>query len=108
MLAFNVGIEIGQVLVLAIMIPALAVIRRYVLQGRVGMIIVSALVAHTGWHWMLDRAEVLWTTTWTSLAVLPFWIGGMLLAAGGIASVAKRLKLTAQAALASPKEGSAD
>ena len=113
LLAFNVGIEIGQVLVLAIMIPALAVIRRYVLQGRVGMIIVSALVAHTGWHWMLDRAEVLWTTTWprptwTSLAVLSFWIGGMLLAAGGIASVAKRLKLTAQAALASPKEGSAD
>jgi len=29
---FNVGIEIGQILVLMVMLPALAVVRRYVLQ----------------------------------------------------------------------------
>ena len=111
--AFNVGIEVGQVLVLTIMLPALAVIRRYVLPGRIGMIILSAIIAHTGWHWMLDRADVLWGTAWprptlTSLAILSFWIGGMLLAAGAIAALAKRLKPTGQAALASPRQGPAD
>ncbi len=57
--AFNVGIELGQILVLAVMLPALAVVRRYVLPGRIGMIILSAIVADTGWHWMIDRADVL-------------------------------------------------
>ena len=44
----------------AVMLPLLALLRRYVLRGRVGMIILSALIAHTGWHWMTDRAAVLW------------------------------------------------
>ena len=43
--AFNVGIEIGQILVLMVMLPALAIVRRYVLPGRIGMIILSAIVA---------------------------------------------------------------
>ena len=50
----------GQILVLAVMLPVLAVLRRYVLPGRVGMIILSAIVADTGWHWMIGRADVLW------------------------------------------------
>jgi hypothetical protein len=48
--AFNVGIEIGQIMVLAVMLPALAVVQEHVLPGRVGMIILSAIIAHTGWH----------------------------------------------------------
>jgi hypothetical protein len=31
---------------------------RQVVTERVGTIILSALVTHTAWHWMLDRAEV--------------------------------------------------
>jgi hypothetical protein len=94
--AFNVGIELGQMLVLAVMLPLLAVVRRYVLPGRIGMIILSAIVADTGWHWMLDRAAVLWQTPWphptlAGMAVLAFWIAGILLAAGGVSIVAKRL-----------------
>ena len=34
-----------------------------------GIIVVSALVAHTAWHWMLDRADVLWRTPWPPLTV---------------------------------------
>ncbi len=30
---------------------------RYVVAERMGTIILSALVAHTAWHWMLDRAD---------------------------------------------------
>ena len=55
--AFNIGIEFGQLLVLAFMLPALLVVRRYVLPGRVGMIILSALVALTGWQWMIERGQ---------------------------------------------------
>jgi hypothetical protein len=111
--AFNVGIEIGQVLVLAVMIPALAVIRRHVLPGRVGMIILGAIIAHTGWHWMLDRADVLWKTPWSrpgmaSLALLALWIAGILLAAGAISVVAKRLRLSTESTLPLPERGSAD
>ena len=37
------------------MIPLLELLFRFVVAERVGTIIVSALVAHTGWHWMLER-----------------------------------------------------
>lgn len=96
--AFNVGIELGQMLALAVMLPALALVRRYLLPRRVGMIILSAIVADTAWHWMIDRGEVLWRTPWPrpgigDLAVLGFWLGFVLLAAGGLSAIAKRLRL---------------
>jgi hypothetical protein len=56
LLSFNVGVELGQLLVLLLFIPLLQALFRFVVAERVGTIIVSALVAHTGWHWMLERA----------------------------------------------------
>jgi HupE / UreJ protein len=56
LVSFNVGVEIGQLLVLALLIPALEVLFRFVVAERIGTIILSALVAHTGWHWMTERA----------------------------------------------------
>jgi hypothetical protein len=56
--AFNVGVELGQVSVLVMLVPTLAFIFRYIPE-RVGVIVLSALVAHTGWHWMQERFEVL-------------------------------------------------
>lgn len=57
LLAFNVGVELGQLLVLIILIPLLGVFFRYVVAERMGTILLSALVAHTGWHWMMERWE---------------------------------------------------
>jgi len=57
LLSFNVGVELGQLLVLAVLVPALALLFRYGVLERVGAILISALVAHTGWHWMIDRWE---------------------------------------------------
>ena len=54
LLAFNVGVELGQVAVLLVMVPALNLLLRY-LPERIGVIILSALIAHTGWHWMTER-----------------------------------------------------
>ena len=59
LLAFNVGVEIGQLAVLLVTIPMLALIFRYVVEERMGTILMSALVAHTAWHWALDRGNTL-------------------------------------------------
>jgi hypothetical protein len=84
--AFNLGIEIGQLLVLALMLPVLALLRRSLLRGRIGMIVLSALIAHIGWHWMSDRAEALWRAPWpqpgaADAAVLAIWVGLIVFAA---------------------------
>lgn len=59
LLAFNVGVEIGQVLVLLALVPLIDLLFRYVVAERMGTIILSALVAHTAWHWMIERAGYL-------------------------------------------------
>lgn len=99
--AFNVGIELGQLLVLAVMLPTLALLRRHVLRGRLGVIILSALVAHTAWHWMTDRAEALWRAPWPhpgvfDLALLALWLGLLALAGAGLGILLKRLGVAAQ------------
>lgn len=53
--AFNVGVELGQLAALAVMVPAVALLFRYWVAERIGVIILSALIAHTAWHWMEDR-----------------------------------------------------
>ena len=55
LLSFNVGVELGQLVVLAVVVPALRVVFRFVVAERMGTIILSALVAHTAWHWMTER-----------------------------------------------------
>lgn len=53
--AFNLGVELGQIAVLLVLIPALGLLFRFVVPERLGIIIISALVTHTAWHWMLER-----------------------------------------------------
>ncbi len=55
LLAFNIGVELGQLLVLILVVPVLALLFRYALAERMGVILLSALVAHTAWHWMAER-----------------------------------------------------
>jgi hypothetical protein len=59
LLAFNLGVELGQLAVLLVMVPALALLFRHVVRERLGIIILSVLVGHTAWHWMLERGEQL-------------------------------------------------
>jgi hypothetical protein len=83
LLSFNVGVELGQLLVLILLIPALQLLFRFVVAERMGTIILSALVAHTGWHWMTERADRLrqFSFTWPALnaAFLASVIGWLLL-----------------------------
>src|SRR4029077_18631684 len=59
LLSFNIGVELGQLLVLSLLIPVLELLFRYVVAERMGTIILSALVAHTSWHWTTERCEQL-------------------------------------------------
>jgi hypothetical protein len=73
LLSFNVGVELGQLLVLALLIPALDLLFRFVVAERMGTIILSALVAHTAWHWMIDRYQVLrqYRIQWPAMDAAP-------------------------------------
>ena len=55
LLSFNIGVELGQLLVLSLLIPALDILFSRVVQERMGTIILSTIVAHTAWHWMTER-----------------------------------------------------
>jgi len=59
LLAFNVGVELGQLLVLLLVIPALNLLFKYFVKERIGIILLSALLAHSAWHWMLERGDQL-------------------------------------------------
>jgi len=59
LVAFNIGVELGQLLVLLVLVPLLNLLLRHAVAERIGIIILSALVAHTGWHWMQERGEQL-------------------------------------------------
>lgn len=59
LVSFNVGVELGQIAVLAVAVPSLGLLFSRVVAERMGTIILSAFVAHTAWHWLLDRGALL-------------------------------------------------
>jgi hypothetical protein len=82
--SFNVGIEIGQLCVLALILPLLALFRR-VVPERMLVIVLSAIVAYVGWHWMTERSQALLQVEWprldaTGLVTLARWAAALLLA----------------------------
>ena len=84
LVSFNVGVELGQLLALGLITPLVGLLFRYVVAERMGTIILSALVAHTGWHWMIERAEVLrrFHFEWPDLAGAMRWVVLILILAG--------------------------
>ena len=86
LLAFNVGVELGQLLVLIVLVPVLSLLFRY-LPERVGTIIISLVVGHTAWHWLLERWERLSKFPWPSLDAATLarairWLIALLVLAG--------------------------
>ena len=89
--AFNLGIELGQLLFVAAVLPALALLLRSVPSRRMGIIVLSAIIAHTAWHWMMDRWDALAKTPWPAptsrdMMILARW-AAVVLAIWGIARV---------------------
>lgn len=71
LLAFNVGVELGQLLVIAVLVPLLALAFRRWVPERAGTIILSAIVAHESWHWMTERFGILreYSFSWPTVDV---------------------------------------
>jgi len=67
LLSFNIGIEIGQLAVLCVFVPALALLLRGRMAGPMGIIVLSAIIANVAWQWMMQRGEALWQTPWPQL-----------------------------------------
>lgn len=87
--AFNVGIELGQLLVLLLLLPALAWLARKPLAAKYTPLVAAILVGHTAWHWLVDRAAALVATPLPEMNA-EFFIGaarvfGFLLIVGGLA-----------------------
>jgi hypothetical protein len=64
--SFNIGIEIGQLCALAVMLPALALLRRMVPE-RKAVVVLSLLGASIGTYWMIERWQALEQAEWPNL-----------------------------------------
>ena len=83
LLAFNVGVELGQIAFLLIAVPLLTLALRSAQAQRAGIVIGSAILAHTGWHWTLERAEALRYVAWPEFALAsPAALAALLLFVG--------------------------
>jgi len=103
LLAFNFGVELGQLLVILLVVPVLNIAFRSERTERIGTIILSALLAHSGWHWMTDRASAFaqYDVAWLSPAALGTavqWLM-MLVAAAAVAIVGYRIYRKSSVAL---------
>ena len=89
LLSFNLGLELGQIIILAIALPALGVLFTQVLAERAGIIVLSAIAGHSAWHWMMERLSVVRVTDWPVLDVptaltLVRWLLALTVVGGGI------------------------
>jgi hypothetical protein len=88
-LSFNLGIEIAQLLTLAVVFGSVSLLLRGPIGERTGIVVISAIVAHTAWHWTMDRGTVLWQAGWPeldapSLLILARWMAGALVAISAV------------------------
>ena len=88
---FNVGIEIGQVLLLAVAVPLIASIFRTPGMEKAGILVISILAGHQALHWATERAAMIqlsagfgpdlfvvltWIGLATAAALVIWWLGG--------------------------------
>ena len=66
LMAYNVGLELGTLIILAIAVPAVQVFFTQVPE-RAGTIVSSVLIGHVGWHWMSERFAIARLSSWPAL-----------------------------------------
>ena len=97
LLAFNAGVEIAQLVVMAAAAAAVTLGFRRVSSPRVAAIVVSALAAHTGWDWLLERGAILWQFPWpapsaAAVRAAAIWLALAVMAAAGAWGVRRVLR----------------
>ena len=92
--SFNVGIELGQMLVLALVLPVLVLCRRFVPE-RALVVTLSTIGAVIASYWMIDRFLVLRQQDWPTVGDLisaARWPVLVLLVGGAIGLARKLLQ----------------
>ncbi len=64
LMSYNVGLELGTLLILAIVFPAANLLFAHTAAERAGIIVSSVLIGHAGWHWMTERAAIARLSSW--------------------------------------------
>ena len=93
-LAFDVGIALAAVSAIAIIIVVLALPLPH-LTGRVWIIVPSALIGHSAWHWLDEASSELWQTTWPAIdtraiLLLLRWCAVVVVAIGAAKALSSR------------------
>ncbi len=95
LLSYNVGLELGTLIILAIVVPTANALFASAALERAGIVVSSVLIGHVGWHWMTERAAIARLSSWpvidvTLLLILVRWllalavVGGALWFIGGL------------------------
>ena len=73
--SFGVGVVAGEVVTVLLLALALELTFQFVVERRMGTIVLSAIAAHAGWHWMANRYVEFrrFPLGWPSFDAL-FWI----------------------------------
>src|SRR5207244_8491582 len=66
--SFNVGVALGEAVALLLAFVALGVLFTRVLGASLGVVVLSAVLGHMGWHWMIDGVHRLGHTLSTGLS----------------------------------------
>jgi hypothetical protein len=85
--SFNVGVALGEVVGMALAFFALRALFAAVRSPSLGVIVVSAIVGHASWHWMVDGGRELWRQVgytgaagfWSASVVVAMWLAPALL-----------------------------
>ncbi|RPI57127.1 MAG: HupE/UreJ family protein [Acidobacteria bacterium] len=89
LVAYNVGLEIGTIIILAIALPALNLLFSQVVAERAGIIVASVVIGHVGWHWMTERVTIAQLSGWPVLDLqllltLVRWLLAITVVGGGV------------------------
>jgi hypothetical protein len=89
LLSFNVGLELGQIIILSIAVPAFTLLFTHAVAEGAGTIVVAALAGHSAWHSMADRWATLQLVDWPVLdlalaATVVRWLLMLVIAGGGL------------------------
>ena len=69
LVAYNLGLELGTLIILAIVFPAANLIFSSAAAERAGIIVSSILIGHAGWHWMTERLAIARLSSWPVMDV---------------------------------------
>ncbi len=97
LVSYNIGLELGTLIILAIAMPALNLLFTQVISERAGVIVTSVLIGHAGWHWMTERFAIAQLSGWplfdvNLLLIIVRWLLAITVVGGALWFVAGLLR----------------